>query len=115
MQTTSRAMWATVTAGISPRNVFDFSFGMGFGAEMRRHRSQHLDIKHSALALAPQENATGTTGFIFQAAIYWGTLRFGYSPIRMTSKSNFNLTLGVGVTREAPDLELTVRYPTTFF
>jgi hypothetical protein len=41
-------------------------------------------------------------------------LRLGFS-YRLTPKTNMNLTLGVGVTRDAPDLELTLRVPTSFF
>lgn len=42
-----------------------------------------------------------------------GTLLIGYS-YRLTKKTTFNLTLGVGVTPEAPDVQLTVRLPIMF-
>ena len=42
-----------------------------------------------------------------------GTLLVGYS-YRLSAKTTFNLTLGVGVTDEAPDVQLTLRLPITF-
>jgi hypothetical protein len=42
-----------------------------------------------------------------------GTLRLGVSYL-LTERFNLNFTLGFGVTRDAPDLELTVRLPMIF-
>jgi hypothetical protein len=42
-----------------------------------------------------------------------GTMLVGFS-YRLTPTSNLNFSLGVGVTRDAPDVTLSVRYPMSF-
>jgi len=42
-----------------------------------------------------------------------GTLLVGFS-YRLTSTENLNFTLGVGVTRDAPDVTLSIRRPMSF-
>ena len=42
-----------------------------------------------------------------------GTMLIGLS-YRLTPASSLNFTLGVGVTRDAPDLTLALRYPMSF-
>ena len=41
------------------------------------------------------------------------TLLLGYS-YRLTPKTSFNLSVGAGLTRDTPDLALTLRLPITF-
>ena len=42
-----------------------------------------------------------------------GTARFGVS-YKLNPKTLLNFTLGIGVTSDTPDLELTLRVPYTF-
>ena len=42
-----------------------------------------------------------------------GTMLVGLS-YRLTPTQNLNFTLGVGVTRDAPDVTLSLRYPMSF-
>jgi hypothetical protein len=42
-----------------------------------------------------------------------GTFLLGYS-YKLTAKTNMNLSMGIGVTKDAPDLQLTLRFPTSF-
>ena len=42
-----------------------------------------------------------------------GTLLLGYS-LRLSDKRTLNLTLGAGLTRDTPDISLTLRVPMSF-
>ena len=42
-----------------------------------------------------------------------GTFLLGFS-YKLTPKTNMNLSMGIGVTKDAPDIQLTLRFPTTF-
>ena len=41
------------------------------------------------------------------------TCLIGYS-YKLTPKTNMNLSMGIGVTKDAPDVQLTLRFPTSF-
>ncbi len=42
-----------------------------------------------------------------------GQLLFGYS-YKLSQKTTFNVSLGIGVTQDAPDVQMTVRLPIRF-
>jgi hypothetical protein len=42
-----------------------------------------------------------------------GRMLFGYS-YQLTKRTNFNVTVGAGLTEEAPDLTITLRLPVMF-
>jgi hypothetical protein len=42
-----------------------------------------------------------------------GTLLLGYS-YRLSAKRTLNVSVGAGITRDTPDVSLTVRIPTSF-
>ena len=97
---------------ISPGNVFDATFGMGLA--LNEKASFSIGYQHSVVGKPSQEGQVSGTTLAPTSTLQLGTVRFGFS-YRLTQKTNMNLTLGVGATREAPDLELTLRAPMTFF
>ena len=97
---------------ISPGNVFDATFGMGLA--LNEKASFSIGYQHSVVGKPSQEGQTSGTTLAPTSTLQLGTVRFGFS-YRLTDKTNLNLTLGVGATRDAPDLELTLRAPMTFF
>lgn len=97
---------------ISPGNVFDTNFGMGLA--LNEKASFSIGYQHSVVGKPSQEGQVSGTSLAPTSTLQLGTVRFGFS-YRLTPKTNMNLTLGVGATREAPDLELTLRAPMTFF
>jgi hypothetical protein len=92
---------------ISPGGIFGFNFGVGLG----------LNDKMS-LSLGYDQNSVEPTKIDGQTPpdavrLQLGTLLVGFS-YRRTPTSNINFTLGVGVTRDAPDVTLSLRYPMSF-
>lgn len=97
---------------VRPGNVLDFNFGMGLALNEKSTFS--IGYQHSIVGKPHQEGAESATKRLGETStLQLGTLRFGFA-YRLSPKTNLNLTLGAGVTREAPDLELTLRVPTTF-
>lgn len=97
---------------ISPGNLIDANFGMGLA--LNEKASFSVGYQHSVVGTPTQEGAASGVTLAPTSTLQLGTLRLGFS-YRLTPKTNMNLTLGVGVTRDAPDLELTLRVPTSFF
>ena len=93
-------------------NIFGFNFGMGLALNERATFSIGYD--HNVVAKAHQVDPDSALVRLGQSATaQLGTLLFGLA-YRTEARRNFNLSLGVGVTRDAPNLQLTVRVPTTF-
>lgn len=92
---------------IAPGGVFGFNFGMGLALNERSSFSIGYD--HSSVGKTKQN------GQPTQAAVrvQLGTLLLGYSH-RVDSKRSLNVSLGAGLTRDTPDVTLTVRMPTSF-
>jgi hypothetical protein len=94
---------------IRPGNVIDVNFGMGLALNEKASFSfgyQH-SVVHGMTQVGPAApgkslSPTSTTQL--------GTARFGLT-YAVTPKTAVNLSLGIGVTRETPDLELTLRVP----
>jgi hypothetical protein len=97
-------------ATIKPGGVVDVNFGMGLA--LNEKASFSFGYQHSVVHGLRQEGiaAPGKT-LSPTSTTQLGTARFGltYSVTRQTA---VNLSLGIGVTRETPDLELTLRIPT---
>ena len=73
-----------------------------------------MGYDHQAVGKTRQQNDANATSLIgVQTTTQIGTLLLGYS-YRLTQTTNLNLGLGVGVTRDAPDLQLTLRLPMSF-
>jgi len=97
---------------IKPGGIVGFNFGMGLSLNERATVSIGYD---HAVVMKPKQRdfATALRQLGPSSTTQLGTLLLGYS-FRMSNRSNLNLSLGVGATREAPDLQLTLRYPMTF-
>lgn len=97
---------------VDPGGILDLSMGMGLALNERASFS--VGYQHS---IVEQTTQTGTfeTGRAISrvGTLQLGTLRFGVS-YRMTDRWTLNTTLGVGVTRDSPDLEATIRLPYRF-
>jgi hypothetical protein len=97
---------------VDPGGILDLNMGMGLALNERASFSigyQHSVVDQTTQATAP---ATGRA-LTRTGTIQLGTLRFGVA-YRLTDKLNLNTTLGIGVTRDTPDLELTLRLPYMF-
>ena len=92
---------------ISPGGIFGFNMGIGLGL----NEKMSLSFGYDQASVAP----TRTNGRTAAAAVrlQLGTMLIGLS-YRLTPASSLNFTLGVGVTRDAPDLTLALRYPMSF-
>jgi hypothetical protein len=92
---------------VAPGGIVGFNFGIGLG----------LNDKMS-LSLGYDQNSVEPTKINGQTPadavrLQLGTMLVGVS-YRLTPTSNLNFTLGVGVTRDAPDVTLSLRYPMSF-
>jgi opacity protein-like surface antigen len=97
---------------ITPGNIASFNLGMGLALNDRASFS--VGFQFSNVSKSSQEGAeSGAKTLAPASTVQLGTARFGLS-YRMTDKTNLNFTLGIGVTRQTPDLELTLRVPYSF-
>lgn len=92
---------------VAPGGIIGFNMGIGLG----------LNEKMS-LSLGYDQNSVEATKVNGQkppdaVRLQLGTMLVGLS-YRRTPTSNINFTLGVGVTRDAPDVTLSLRYPMSF-
>ena len=97
---------------VTPGNIFGFNMGMGLALNERATFSIGYD--HAVVGKTHQTNPDAATVRLGQSTTaQLGTLLFGVS-YRLNQNRTINLSLGLGVTREAPDLQLTLRMPTLF-
>jgi hypothetical protein len=92
---------------ISPGGVIGFNFGMGLALNDRSSFSVGYD--HAAVAKTKINGAYALNSVWTQL----GTLLIGYSH-RLNPSTSLNVSVGVGVTRDTPDLQLSVRVPISF-
>lgn len=92
---------------IAPGDVFGFNFGMGLA--LNEKSSFSLGYDHSSVGRTEQ-NGSVVTGSV---RTQLGTLLLGYS-YRFSPKTSLNVSVGAGLTRDTPDMSLTVRLPMTF-
>ncbi len=94
---------------IQPGGVLGFNFGMGLALNERSSFSigyDHLSVgKTDATFRYDGSKAEGVR-------VQLGSLLLGYS-YRLNDKRTLNLSVGVGVTRDTPDVQLTLRVPIT--
>jgi hypothetical protein len=97
---------------VHPGGILDLNVGMGLAINERASFS--FGYQQSIVDQTTQES-TQAQGYALArtGTLQLGTLRLGVS-YRLTERFNLNFTLGFGVTRDAPDLELTVRLPMIF-
>ena len=92
---------------ISPGDVFGFNFGMGLA--LNETASVSLGYDHSSVGIT-QQNGQDIPGSV---RTQLGTLLLGYS-YRFNPKTSLNVSVGAGLTRDTPDMSLTVRLPMTY-
>jgi len=92
---------------IAPSGVFGFNFGMGFS--INEKSSFSLGYEHSVIGKIKQNGTTAPDSVVVQL----GSLLLGYS-YQLSPKVTLNLALGAGLTRDTPDVNLTLRAPVTF-
>jgi hypothetical protein len=95
---------------IDPGDAIGFSFGMGFAINTRT--SFNLGYDHSVILETKRENDPGIDASFKRFHV--GTLLLGLSH-RLGDRSGANLSLGIGATEHAPDMQLSVRLPVTVF
>lgn len=92
---------------ISPAGVFGFNFGMGLALNEK-----------SSFSIGYDHNSVGRTrlnGTVIPGSVrtQLGTLVFGYAH-RLNNKTALNVSVGAGITRDTPDVSLSLRLPTSF-
>jgi hypothetical protein len=92
---------------IKPGGAIGFNFGMGLALNDRASFS--LGYDHSSIARTRQ----GDVPVPGSVRTQLGTLLLGYS-YRLSEKRTLNVAVGAGLTRDTPDVSLTVRIPTSF-
>jgi hypothetical protein len=92
---------------IQPGGVFGFNFGMGLG--LNEKSSFSIGYDHSSVGKTLQ-NGTAAADSV---RVQLGTLLLGYS-YRLNAQRTLSVSLGAGLTRDTPDVTLTVRMPITF-
>lgn len=98
----------TVPIGeIDPGDGVNFNFGLGLGINERSSFSIGYD---QTVFFRDKLNGQTVTNAQTQTL---GTLLFGFS-YKLSPRTNFNLTLGAGLTRDAPDVQIFARVPYTF-
>ncbi len=92
---------------LEPGGVIGFNFGMGLA--LNEKTSLSLGYDHSSIARMRQNGAPVPGSVRTQL----GTLLIGYS-YRLSDKRTLNVSIGAGVTRDTPDVSLSLRLPTSF-
>lgn len=92
---------------IAPGGIFGFNFGMGLG--LNDKSSFSIGYDHSSVGRVRQNGQVAADSVRLQL----GTLLLGYS-YRLSDKQTLNVSLGAGLTRDTPDITLTVRMPVSF-
>ena len=92
---------------VKPGDVLGFNFGVGLG--LNDKASISLGYDHSSIARTRQNGAAVPGAVRTQL----GTLLVGFS-YRLSEKRTVNVAIGAGLTRDTPDVSLTLRVPTNF-
>ncbi len=92
---------------IAPGGVIGFNFGMGLA--INEKSSFSLGYDHSSVA------RTKSNGQVVAGSVrtQLSTLLLGYS-YRLSPKYSLSVSVGAGLTRDTPDVSLTLRLPITF-
>ena len=91
---------------IKPGDVFGFNFGIGLA--LNDKSSLSLGYDHNSIARTRQ-NGQVVPGSV---RTQLGTIMIGFS-YRLNDKRSVNVSVGGGITRDTPDVSLTVRVPIT--
>ncbi len=96
-----------ILGSIEPGDVFGFNFGMGLA--LNEKSSFSIGYDHNSVGRTKQNGNTVAGSVRTQLA----TLLLGYS-YRLNDKTSLSVSVGAGLTRDTPDVSLTVRLPMTF-
>lgn len=91
---------------VDPGDAARFSFGMGFA--INESASFSLGYEHSFVFESEVDGAE-----VVGSSLQVGSLLIGGS-YRVSENTTVNLSVGVGATKEAPDVSLSLRIPTNF-
>ncbi len=92
---------------IAPGNVLGFNFGMGLALNEKSSFSIGYDHSSIARTLINGQPAAGSV------RTQLATLLLGYS-YRLSNTTSLNVSVGAGLTRDTPDVSLTIRLPMNF-
>ncbi|WP_229482889.1 acetate kinase, partial [Massilia horti] len=92
---------------IKPGDIIGFNFGMGLALNEKAALS--LGYDHSSIGQTVQDGVKVPGSVRTQL----GTFLVGYS-YRLSSRHSLNVSVGTGLTRDTPDVTLSVRLPMTF-
>ena len=92
---------------VKPGNIFGMNFGMGLALNERSSFSVGFEL--NSIGKTRQNGLPVVTSVRTQL----GSLLLGYA-YRINDKTSLNVTVGAGLTRDTPDLTLTVRVPISF-
>lgn len=92
---------------IQPGDIWGFNIGMGLSLNEKASVSIGYD---QSIVLPTSQNGQTVPGSV---RVVLGTLLIGYS-YRVTPKTTLNFSIGAGLTRDTPDLTLTLRVPMSF-
>lgn len=92
---------------IAPGDGLGFNFGMGLA--LNEKSSFSIGYDHSSIGRTKQNGAVVRGSVRTQLA----SLLVGYS-YRLSEKTTLSVSVGAGLTRDTPDVSLTVRLPMTF-
>ncbi len=95
---------------IHPGGILDLTLGMGLSLNSRASFS--VGYQHSVVAQTTQAATATGRALARLGTLQLGTLRFGVT-YQVNRRTLLNVTIGIGVTRDTPDLEATVRLPLT--
>jgi len=94
----------TFIGSVQPGGVFGFNFGMGLALNERSSFSIGYD--HSSVGKTKINGGAAPDSVRVQL----GTLLLGYS-VRINPSRTVNISLGAGLTRDTPDVTLSIRMP----
>ena len=93
---------------VHPGAIYDLTLGIGLALNERASIS--IGYQHSVVLQTTQTGPVTGRALSDVGTLQLGTLRFGVS-YRQNNRTFVNFTLGIGVTRDTPDLEATLRVP----
>jgi hypothetical protein len=96
---------------VDPGGILDLTLGMGLALNERASFS--VGYQHSVVDETTQPTPAVGLALTRVGTLQLGTLRFGVA-YRLTDRFSVNTTIGIGVTRDSPDLEATLRLPYRF-
>lgn len=92
---------------VNPGDIIDVNFGMGVA--LNEKASFSLGYDHSVIG----KDETNGDSLPNATVTQLGSLLLGYS-YRLSDERSFNLSIAAGLTQDTPDMQLTLRWPTTF-